>query len=709
LNKTVVQFKGRSRDGLAPGTRLNDLYEVGEALAAGGMGEVYRGIQIATGDPVAIKVMKHEFASDEAVMALFQREASALNRLHHDSIVRYYIFGTDRTINRTYLAMELVDGDALSDLITRRRLSTTEVNLLRVRIAGGLQVAHDAGIIHRDVSPDNVLLPDEDVRKAKIIDFGIARSTKSGQATVIGDGFAGKYNYVSPEQAGMFGGDVTPRSDIYSLGLLMVACLRGEPIDMGGSMADVIEKRRTVPDLTDIDPEVRPLIERMLAPDPKDRPASMVEVAAWTWTPPPPEPQPAKLRSEAPAGNAGEAAGRASARTRPARQEPGDAAPGGTGKMGAVAAGVAVLVAAGVGGYVFLGQPSPQQQATAAPPVLAPSPALAPPPVSQPSPPPPAVAVAPPPAAPTPAASPPAAPEPAISSPAFPAAALPAPALPAPAPVTPAPVIPAPVTPAPARPSEPTIASREPAQPPPAVAALPPSPPQLPIPALPPAPPAATVPPGSGFRLLAAAEQVKRITDYVRLYDGDPCLLLRPLVVTEQAARVAAFSAEQDVVDEFQADFTAVNGFAAAITAGRVAPAQCPAVSFAQQIETRPDVGVSWTVARPVVRAGERVSATLAGARSQAVAVLVIDEDGSARNLTPQIRQVGENWTLEARLDETRPAKGATKLLLGIVSSEPLPSLPSTATPAGELAALAAQLRTQRTEVTVIPSLVRYD
>jgi serine/threonine-protein kinase len=77
------------------------------------------------------------------------------------------------------------------------------------RIAAGLQVAHECGIIHRDVSPDNIILPGGDVSRAKIIDFGIARSTQLSDGTVIGSGFAGKYNYVSPEQLGLFGGDVS--------------------------------------------------------------------------------------------------------------------------------------------------------------------------------------------------------------------------------------------------------------------------------------------------------------------------------------------------------------------------------------------------------------------------------------------------------------------------------------------------------------------
>ena len=98
------------------------------------------------------------------------------------------------------------------------------------------------------------------MRNAKVIDFGIARSLKRTEATIIGGGFAGKYNYASPEQFGLAGGEVTFKSDIYSFGLVLAAALRGRPIDMSGSEVEAIAKRSVVPDLSDIDQAIRPLI-----------------------------------------------------------------------------------------------------------------------------------------------------------------------------------------------------------------------------------------------------------------------------------------------------------------------------------------------------------------------------------------------------------------------------------------------------------------
>jgi eukaryotic-like serine/threonine-protein kinase len=282
VTQTVVQMRGGSGTTSVPrGTRLNDIYEIDEQIAAGGMGEIYRGHLIETGDAVAIKMIKPELADNESVLALFRKEASALHQLHHDSIVRYYVFTVDRKINRPYLAMEFVEGRALSDILRERPLNFEEVDRLRKRIAAGLQAAHDKGIVHRDISPDNIIMPEEDVRQAKIIDFGIARSTRLGQQTVIGDGFAGKYNYVSPEQLGLFGGNVTNKSDIYSLALVLSESLLGKAIDMSGSQADVIDKRRQVPDLSAIDRRIRPLLEHMLQPKPDDRPESMQAIVDW--------------------------------------------------------------------------------------------------------------------------------------------------------------------------------------------------------------------------------------------------------------------------------------------------------------------------------------------------------------------------------------------------------------------------------------------
>lgn len=266
---------------IRPGSRLNNVYEIERLVAQGGMGEVYRGFNIQTGDPVAIKMIREELSNDPEILELFRREASILHSFTHDAIVRYFVFSVDPQLQRAYLAMEFVEGPSLKKRLSSGPLPLADVRILQKRIASALEAAHQHGVVHRDISPDNVIMPDGDVRSAKVIDFGIARAGRGGQATIIGGGFAGKSNYASPEQLGLAGGEVTPKSDIYSFGLVLAEALLGRPIEMAGSQAEMIDKRRGVPDLSGIEPAMRPLIQAMLQPLPGNRPASMAEVAAW--------------------------------------------------------------------------------------------------------------------------------------------------------------------------------------------------------------------------------------------------------------------------------------------------------------------------------------------------------------------------------------------------------------------------------------------
>jgi serine/threonine protein kinase len=267
--------------GVSAGTRLNGIYEIDAMIGVGGMGEVYKSHEIQTGTTVAIKMLLPEMAENDAALALFRKEASALHYLMHEAIVRYFVFTVEPVLQRPYLAMEFVDGRSLADILEEGPLTFEALLRLMRRVASGLKAAHERGIIHRDVSPDNVIIPQNDVARAKIIDFGIARSTHIGDATIIGSGFAGKHNYVSPEQIGLFGGDVTFKSDIYSFGLVLFYALTGQKLDMGGTQFQLVEKRRRVPDLGAVDARIRPLLEKMLQPDPNDRP-TMAEVEDWS-------------------------------------------------------------------------------------------------------------------------------------------------------------------------------------------------------------------------------------------------------------------------------------------------------------------------------------------------------------------------------------------------------------------------------------------
>ena len=257
------------------GTLINNNYEVKEVLKAGGMGEVYRGENVFTGDPVAIKVVLPELAEDEKVGLMFMREARTLSQLADEAIVRYYNFVKDPAIDRYCLIMEFIRGVPLSDHTAAKGPITPEQGrTLMRRLAKGLEKAHAREVIHRDLSPDNVMLPDDAVSEAVLIDFGIAKSKVVKEGTVAGQ-FAGKFKYVSPEQLGHFGGEIGPATDIYGLALLIAAAVVGKPLDMGGSIVEAVQRRQSIPDLSAVPELLRPLIAHMLEPDPRHRPANM--------------------------------------------------------------------------------------------------------------------------------------------------------------------------------------------------------------------------------------------------------------------------------------------------------------------------------------------------------------------------------------------------------------------------------------------------
>jgi eukaryotic-like serine/threonine-protein kinase len=156
-------------------------------------------------------------------------------------------------------------------------LTLPEAKRLLKRLALGLERAHKMEVVHRDLSPDNVMLKGGTIDDAVLIDFGIAKSTEMSEATLFGQ-MAGKFKYVSPEQLGHFGGHIGPRTDIYGLALLMAAAVRGEPIDMGSSVVEAVNARREIPDLSGVYPELQPLFAHMLEPDPAMRPENMGQV-----------------------------------------------------------------------------------------------------------------------------------------------------------------------------------------------------------------------------------------------------------------------------------------------------------------------------------------------------------------------------------------------------------------------------------------------
>ncbi|WP_156842302.1 serine/threonine-protein kinase [Novosphingobium aquimarinum] len=263
------------RNAIQPGDVLNHIYEVKRLIARGGMGEVYEGINANLDERVAIKVILPELAADPLVVEMFRKEARSLIGLNHEAIVPYRVLAIDPELNVLYFVTDFIDGDNLSDVLRSLRPSLEDVFDFAHRLATGLRVAHLGGAVHRDLAPDNILLPNGELLKARIIDFGIAKDLNPGARTIVGDGFAGKLAYVSPEQLGSYGRDVGPWSDVYSLGLCLLALARGRNVQMGATPVEAMDIRRSVPDLADIDPSLQALLQQMLQPDPQQRLRSM--------------------------------------------------------------------------------------------------------------------------------------------------------------------------------------------------------------------------------------------------------------------------------------------------------------------------------------------------------------------------------------------------------------------------------------------------
>ncbi|HEY2442802.1 MAG TPA: serine/threonine-protein kinase [Streptosporangiaceae bacterium] len=275
------------------GTQLSKRYRLTERIAAGGMGEVWRGVDELLGRPVAVKLMAATHANDEQFRARFRAEARYAASLSHRGIARVFDFGESeqeppdaagrpdglpRAPGLAYLVMELVAGEPLSVAIARDGARSVDAALdLIEQSARALQAAHTAGIVHRDIKPGNMLItPDGQV---KITDFGIARALVASHLTQSGV-VMGTAQYVSPEQAS--GRPVTAASDLYSLGVVAYECLAGRPpftaeTPIALALAHVSNRPPPLPD--SVPPLVAALVGQMLAKDPADRPASAKVVA----------------------------------------------------------------------------------------------------------------------------------------------------------------------------------------------------------------------------------------------------------------------------------------------------------------------------------------------------------------------------------------------------------------------------------------------
>ena len=269
------------------GTVLAGRYELTEVIGSGGMGTVFRGHQLGVGRDVAVKILNPVPLDDyEHVAGLFFREARAICQLSHPNTIRLFDFGRTSD-NELYITMELVRGKSLSELIREGGLELYEAVHIGHQLAEALMEAHDQGIIHRDIKPDNVLVEEKvwDKRFSKILDFGIARVIGQSSEAQSPTLRFGTPLYMSPEQ--ILGKQSDARTDIYMLGALLFECLTGHPPYIAKTAVDVCLKHldAPVPALVRWDspwmypPQLVTLVQSMLAKDQDDRPASARIVA----------------------------------------------------------------------------------------------------------------------------------------------------------------------------------------------------------------------------------------------------------------------------------------------------------------------------------------------------------------------------------------------------------------------------------------------
>ncbi|MGC2673155.1 MAG: serine/threonine-protein kinase [Candidatus Acidiferrum sp.] len=261
-----------------PGEIIAERYRVVAMAGRGGMGEVYRAEDLKLGQLVAIKFLPEALSQDAAALARFHSEVRIARQVSHPNVCRVFDIGDADGV--PFLSMEYVDGEDLASVVRRiGRLSPDKATEVARQICAGLAAAHERGVIHRDLKPANVML--DGAGKIRITDFGLAGIAASIQGADIR---AGTPAYMAPEQ--LAGKEVTARSDIYSLGLILYEILTGKRAFEAATLPELIKLREqgtlTNPStlVRDLDPLIERVILRCLESDPAKRPGSALQVAA---------------------------------------------------------------------------------------------------------------------------------------------------------------------------------------------------------------------------------------------------------------------------------------------------------------------------------------------------------------------------------------------------------------------------------------------
>ena len=266
---------------IAQGTIVGHRYRIIDLIGTGGMAHVYRAVNLSSRKIVAIKVLKDEFRNDAEFLRRFEREARAVLHLSHENIVRAFDVGD--TDGLPYIVLEYVDGRTLKEIIDENGPMPSRIAVaLVVQVLDALDAAHAAGIIHRDVKPQNVIVMQSG--KVKLMDFGIAREVDANTVTFAGSTVLGSVHYLSPEQAK--GLPVAEGSDLYSAGIMLYELLTGRvPFDGDNSVSIALKHISDIPvppiEITNkVSPALNDVILRALNKDVSRRYAAANEMSA---------------------------------------------------------------------------------------------------------------------------------------------------------------------------------------------------------------------------------------------------------------------------------------------------------------------------------------------------------------------------------------------------------------------------------------------
>ncbi len=263
------------------GETIAERYELEEVVGQGGMSTVYKAHDSLLERNVALKVLHQQYNEDEDFVERFKREARSVAQLQHPNIVTVIDRGEEA--GRQYIVFEFIDGENLKELVVRKgRLDLRDALEIALEVARGLAFAHDHGLVHRDVKPQNVLLNGDG--RAKVTDFGIARSLDVDHGMTQTGTILGTSNYIAPEQAS--GQPVDAHTDVYSLGIVLYEMLTGELPFPGESFVAVAMKhiQEPAPNVLDVRGDVplhvAEMIDRALEKDPEHRFPTMDAFAA---------------------------------------------------------------------------------------------------------------------------------------------------------------------------------------------------------------------------------------------------------------------------------------------------------------------------------------------------------------------------------------------------------------------------------------------